>query len=157
MATLADIIEEHIKRMLARAGGSVVEIRRCDVAEQFECVPSQINYVLETRFTPQNGYYVESRRGGGGYIRITQAFVRRTIPNVKAIADEIGSRISRDQADGLLDRLEDVGLIGTRQRSLIRGALRQEMAGIGPPLDDLLRAKLLRAMLWIALHDKREA
>ena len=73
MATLSDSIERYLKGRLSKAVEGVIEIRRSEVAEQFDCVPSQINYVLETRFTPQRGYYVESRRGGGGYIRIMES------------------------------------------------------------------------------------
>lgn len=157
MATLADIIEEHIKRMFARAGRSVVEIRRCDVAEQFACVPSQINYVLETRFRPEHGYYVESRRGGGGYIRITQIVVHRTPISWSTIAEEIGVRMEQVEAEGLLKRLESLGAIDGTQESLIRGVLRQETADVRPPQDDVVRAKLLRGMLLVAMHTERQS
>ena len=63
---ISDIIERYLKSILAEA--SQVEIKRSEVADQFDCVPSQINYVIKTRFTLQNGYLVESKRGGGGYI-----------------------------------------------------------------------------------------
>jgi len=155
MATLADIIEEHIKQLLARNGKDVIEIRRRDVAQKFECVPSQLNYGLETRFTPQRGYYVESRRGGGGYIRITRAFVRRHVLTFADITNEIGSRIGTDRADALVDRLREGGLLGERQAALIRSALRQETLGIDAPIDEMVRAKLLRVMLLVALHNQR--
>ena len=155
MATLADIIEEYIKQLMARTGGEAIEIRRRDVAQQFECVPSQINYVLETRFTPQRGYYVESRRGGGGYIRITRTFVRRNVVSFGQIAEEIGGRIGRERAEALLDRLEEMGLLPEAKSALIRGALRHETAGIEPPQSEVIRAKLLRGMLLVALHDQR--
>ena len=67
---ISDIIERYLKSILAEA--SQVEIKRSEVADQFDCVPSQINYVIKTRFTLQNGYLVESKRGGGGYIRIAK-------------------------------------------------------------------------------------
>ncbi len=133
----------------------MIEIRRREVAQQFECVPSQINYVLETRFTPHHGYYVESRRGGGGYIRITRAMVRRSVGTFREIVEEIGSRIDGERAGRLMDQLEEAGVIGGTRGALIRGALRQETAGIDPPLDEVIRAKLLRVMLMIALHDQR--
>lgn len=154
MATLADIIEEYLKQRLARTGGDVIEIRRRDVAQRFECVPSQINYVLETRFTPYHGYYVESRRGGGGYIRITRALLRRNVVTFRAIADEIGSRIGQERAEGIIDQLVEAGLVDERLGALMRGTLRHETAGISPPTDEMVRAKLLRAMVMVALGDQ---
>ena len=70
MANLADLIEQFIKESFKEIQGGIVEIQRNEMANQFSCAPSQINYVLTTRFTVEKGYFVESRRGGGGYIRI---------------------------------------------------------------------------------------
>ena len=69
MAT-SDLIARFILDALDEANG-IAELQRATLAEQFSCVPSQINYVISTRFSPERGYIVESRRGGGGYIRIT--------------------------------------------------------------------------------------
>lgn len=152
MPTLADVIESHLKKLMARAGENVIEIRRCDVAQRFDCVPSQINYVLETRFTPQRGYYVESRRGGGGYIRIAHVTVRRGIDTLQAVFNEIGSRISADSADQILDRLQEVGLLNKMDGAVVRGVLKEETEGIESPLAEVIRAKLLRAMLRFVLR-----
>ena len=67
---LSDVIAEFINQMLEENG--IAELRRAEIAERFSCVPSQINYVLSSRFTPELGYVVQSQRGGGGYIRITR-------------------------------------------------------------------------------------
>ena len=69
MARISDTIEEFLKLLLEESGGKL-EIQRNELADYFECAPSQINYVLATRFSLESGYYIESRRGGGGYIRI---------------------------------------------------------------------------------------
>ena len=69
MARLSDIIEEFLKELMEGMDGAI-EIQRNELANRFRCVPSQINYVIDTRFTTEKGYYVESRRGGGGYIKI---------------------------------------------------------------------------------------
>ena len=66
---MSDVIADFIGEMLSNGGG-VAELQRKSLADRFSCVPSQINYVIETRFTPENGYLVESQRGGGGFIRI---------------------------------------------------------------------------------------
>ena len=65
---MSDMIEEFIKELFDKT--DYIEIQRNDLAEQFNCVPSQINYVISTRFKPAQGYYVESKRGGGGHITI---------------------------------------------------------------------------------------
>ncbi len=152
MATLADSIERYLKNLFASADG-VVEIRRCDIAERFDCVPSQINYVLETRFTPQRGYYVESRRGGGGYIRITRTVARRTPTTYESVYRQIGSSISREEAEELVLTMEERGVFSARQGALIRAALRQETAGLDPEWGDLVRAKLLKAMFLLVFYE----
>ena len=154
MATLSDSIERYLKGRLSRAVEGVIEIRRSEVAEQFDCVPSQINYVLETRFTPQRGYYVESRRGGGGYIRIMRVYVRRSPTTWESICDEIGHRTTAQRAEAIVGRLEELGWIDSRSAALVRGALRHETAGIHPPWDEVIRAKLLRSMLMLVFHER---
>ncbi|HHX95206.1 MAG TPA: CtsR family transcriptional regulator, partial [Clostridia bacterium] len=72
MGSLADEIERYIKEMLEKSRQRAVRLNRSQLAEMFDCVPSQINYVLSTRFSTERGYYVESRRGGGGYLLITR-------------------------------------------------------------------------------------
>ena len=71
MHNMSDIIEQYIKRLFEEADEDVVEIQRAHIAQRFDCVPSQLNYVIKTRFTNEHGYEIESKRGGGGYIRIT--------------------------------------------------------------------------------------
>src|SRR5690625_2496324 len=68
--SISDIIEQYLKEILHQNEEKMIEIRRSEIADQFQCVPSQINYVINTRFTVEKGYIVESKRGGGGYIRI---------------------------------------------------------------------------------------
>ena len=70
MRNISDIIENYLKQVLEMSEKEIVEIKRSEIADKFQCVPSQINYVINTRFTIERGYLVESKRGGGGYIRI---------------------------------------------------------------------------------------
>ncbi|MGI6038048.1 MAG: CtsR family transcriptional regulator [Limnochordia bacterium] len=153
MATLADAIERYLKRMLERAGEGVIEIRRVQLAEEFSCVPSQINYVLETRFTPEKGYIVESRRGGGGYIRIFRVLWGSPPHLFQHICDSIGEKINQRSADSLLTRLRELRALDEKQDALIRGALRRETAGLQEPWNDILRASLLKAMLMMAFQE----
>ena len=70
MRNISDIIEQYLKQVIDLSNNNVIEIKRNEIADRFECVPSQINYVINTRFTLERGFVVESKRGGGGYIRI---------------------------------------------------------------------------------------
>ena len=70
MRNISDIIESYLKQIFEMSQQDILEIKRSEVADKFQCVPSQINYVINTRFTIERGYLVESKRGGGGYIRI---------------------------------------------------------------------------------------
>lgn len=72
--SLADRIEQYIKVLLDRSEENQIEIQRAELAETFACVPSQVTYVLSTRFTEAEGYYTQSRRGGNGYVRITRYY-----------------------------------------------------------------------------------
>ncbi|MGB8953848.1 MAG: CtsR family transcriptional regulator, partial [Tumebacillaceae bacterium] len=87
---ISDIIEQHLKQILTKSNEGMVEIKRSELADTFNCVPSQINYVISTRFTVEKGYVVESKRGGGGYIRITKVGLDRNKSLHRAILDIIG-------------------------------------------------------------------
>ena len=86
---MSDIIEEFIKELFDDTESEQIEIRRNELAEHFNCVPSQINYVISTRFKPSQGYYVESRRGGGGHITIrkvadsNEEYIMHIIKNIE--------------------------------------------------------------------------
>lgn len=152
MATLSELIERYIQSLFAELGRSTVELRRHELAERFGCAPSQINYVLATRFTAERGYVVESRRGGGGFIRIMRLEVDR--PDLAcAIQEQIGDQLTFREVDHLLDRLTEAGLLTAAEAGLIRRAIARETRGIGPPVGDVLRAMLLRAILCVLLID----
>ncbi len=153
MPSLSELIEQYIRGMLDRGDRSAVELRRHELAERFGCAPSQINYVLETRFTVERGYLVESRRGGGGYIRVMRLQVDR--PNLAgAVRDQIGDQLTAREADHLLERLTGAGLLTPQEAGLIRRAIARETRAIAAPVGDLLRAMLLRAILCVLLIDE---
>ena len=72
---MTDILEQYIKKLFDEASENQIVIKRSNVAQKFDCVPSQLNYVIKTRFTPEHGFIIESKRGGGGFIRITKLFI----------------------------------------------------------------------------------
>jgi transcriptional regulator CtsR len=150
MPSLCELIEQYIRGMLDREDRPAVELRRHELAERFGCAPSQINYVLETRFTVERGFLVESRRGGGGYIRVRRLRVDR--PSLAAaVRDQIGDQLTAREVDHLLERLAGAGLLTSQEAGLIRRAIARETKAIAAPVGDLLRAMLLRAILYVLL------
>lgn len=151
MRNISDLIEQYLKQMLQESSEGAVEIQRNELADRFSCVPSQINYVISTRFTLEKGYLVESKRGGGGYIRIQ----RVELPTLKAIQlhidHTIGDRVDQQAAEGLIYQLEEAGIIEKREANLLRAAVSRDVIALKLPLRDELRARLLKAMLLALL------
>ncbi|MGN7457630.1 CtsR family transcriptional regulator [Paenibacillus pasadenensis] len=147
MRNISDALEQHLKLLLQESPDGAVEIQRNELADRFSCVPSQINYVISTRFTLEKGYLVESKRGGGGYIRIQ----RIELPAMKAIHGHIhhtiGSQVDQNAADGLIYQLEEATIISRREGNLLRAAVCRETIAVKLPQRDELRARLLKAML----------
>lgn len=153
MGTLADHIEAYIKHLLQRSESRSVELSRAQLADAFSCVPSQINYVLATRFTLERGYIVESRRGGGGYIRVVHVQVEDDLTHAVNLLRSIGSQLSERQLENILARLKDIGVISPRECRLVRGIVQQEVGTINQG-KDVLRASLLRALLFYIIESE---
>lgn len=119
MAKLTNSIEEYIIKLLESSDG-IVEIQRSLLAEHFSCAPSQINYVLTTRFTPYKGYFVESRRGGGGYIRIVEVDMT---DDFSLYAKEVEDGITVLRSKDILRSLHNQGHISLRERQILDLAL----------------------------------
>lgn len=145
MSSLADYIEEYIREILNQADRDYIEIQRRALAKQFNCVPSQINYVLGTRFTIDRGYLVESRRGEGGYIRIQKIFLPQSL--LQEMAYTIGCSISRKQAEDLVVALFREQLLTDREYRMVRIMLQEGEAGLEDRVKDVVRANLLKAIL----------
>ncbi len=96
MRNISDIIEQYLKAVLTQSDQDLIEIKRSELAKRFDCVPSQINYVIGTRFTVEKGYIVESKRGGGGYIRIIKVKPADHAELCDQIIDLIGKGIDQD-------------------------------------------------------------
>lgn len=149
MRTLADKIEDYLKKRLSESPQGVVEIQRQELALLFACVPSQINYVLSTRFTLAQGYWVESRRGGGGYVRIV-----RLPLDIRRLAEVLEDRpLSQQAAEGIVTRLEEEGVVSRREAMLMRAVLDREVLNLELPARDFLRGRLLRVMLLTLLRE----
>lgn len=147
---LSKEIADLIVQMLGDTG--TAEIRRNDLAEQIGCVPSQINYVLSSRFTPENGYIVESRRGGGGYIKITRATYNYETLKMHLI-NSIGDKIDEKACRANLQNLHARGLLSDQEVSVMYAALRDNTyRDLSPDARDRVRASVFKQMLLATMQ-----
>ena len=145
---LSDSIEQFIKTMLAQEEQEI-ELKRNELAEYFGCAPSQINYVLATRFTPDHGYIIESRRGGGGYIRIFRMQQDTGKQLVYLLNERIGDSITVLSANHLIQQLREREIVSPNEADLMMAAISPQSLSLPLPeeLKDALRAKILKSML----------
>lgn len=143
---VSDLIASFIDEMLKEENG-VAELQRAEIANRFNCVPSQINYVISTRFSPEHGYIVESRRGGGGYIRIQRV---RVDPKklIMHMINAIGDRLDLNTAAALISNALQGGAITEESARMMLAAVSDASLR---PVDrfarEYLRASILKQML----------
>lgn len=149
---MSDLVARYINEILEQQDGEA-EIRRNELATTLGCVPSQINYVITSRFTPEQGYIVESRRGGGGYIRITRINTTRG-GAIMHIVNSIGKSLDKATAEVMLNNMLDRGVIDARTAHLMAAAL-GERAYMDVPQQyrDLIRATVFKNMLLTITDD----
>lgn len=147
MKNVSDIIEHYLKAILLKSESDIVEIKRSELAERFQCVPSQINYVISTRFTVEKGYLVESKRGGGGFIRIIKVKAHNNAELYDQMLRLLGDRISQNGAEDIIYRLYDEEAITKREANLLRSATDRTVLNLHLPYRDELRANILKAMI----------
>jgi len=150
MANLSDMIENFIKRMFDDMPEGILEIQRNEMANYFQCAPSQINYVLTTRFTLERGYYVESRRGGGGYIRIKKLKISED-EFLKDVIEYIGDSISCSDAQAILERLWEENVITEREMMILNAAINKYNLPLSPQDSDMVRARIMKAVITALL------
>lgn len=147
MRNISDIIEEYLKQILEMSEEEILEIKRSEIANKFQCVPSQINYVINTRFTLERGYLVESKRGGGGYIRIIKVRPNSKKHLIDQLFAIIGNQIPQSSATDIINRLRREGVINEREEKIMLSALDRSVIYLDLPERDLIRARILKAML----------
>ncbi|WP_099223697.1 CtsR family transcriptional regulator [Listeria costaricensis] len=152
MRNISDIIEAYLKQVLESQ--EAIEIKRSEIADKFECVPSQINYVINTRFTMERGYIVESKRGGGGYIRIIKVKMSDKLQLLDAIISMVhDKRVSQAFAEDVVWRLLEEDVITQKEARLMVAAMDREALIIPLPDRDILRSRVLEAMLIALKYD----
>ena len=144
MARMSDMIEEFIKELFDET--DYIEIQRNDLAEQFNCVPSQINYVIATRFKPAQGYYVESRRGGGGHITIKKMNISKS-KYIMHIIESVEDSITAQEVDIFISNLLSYDVISEEQAKLLKVATSDNVLIIPSQYRDILRASIFKNML----------
>lgn len=147
MRNISDIIEQYLKQVIDLNNNNAIEIKRSEIADKFDCVPSQINYVINTRFTLERGFVVESKRGGGGYIRIIKVKLHDDIDIIDQMLQMIQYSIAQSSAQSIIRRLAEEGIVTSREAKLMFSVLDRSVLLTDLPLRDELRARILRAML----------
>jgi transcriptional regulator CtsR len=147
---ISDRIEAFITALLESEENECVELKRNELAGIFNCVPSQINYVISTRFSPQRGYAVESKRGGGGYLRIRRISATDNNP-VYSVIQNIPDSLSASDADAYIKWLKKNNAIDEKLMTVMLAAVSDRSLTIAQPAKDILRANTLKNML-AALH-----
>ena len=144
---ISDLIASFLQESLEEAENGVLEVQRNDLAQRFNCVPSQINYVMSTRFSPERGYIVESRRGGNGYIRITRVQVDRQTLMMHVI-NTLGNRVDLPSARAILSNLVHTGALNEEiARVLLAAVSDKALASVPREYRDAIRADIMKQVL----------
>ncbi len=145
---LSDSIEQFIKELLNEES-TEVELKRNELAEYFGCAPSQINYVLATRFSPDHGYLTESRRGGGGYIRIVRVVQTGSQRLMYLVNDRIGDSLGEEECARLISQLKEQQIVTADEAALMASAVSARALAVPVPdaLKNAMRARMMKSML----------
>ncbi len=145
MAQLSDNIEHFIKELMC--DDTHIELRRNELAQHFGCAPSQINYVLATRFSVDHGYIIESRRGGGGYVRIVRIQERDDGNLLESLLNRVGNSVDEETANAIITHLADLRLVTRNEAALMRAGISRNALALPINAKNVLRAAVLRNML----------
>ncbi len=154
MANISDIIEQFILKTMGN--DESVDISRNELASFFSCAPSQINYVLETRFTIDKGFVKESRRGGGGFIKISKINLDNDEYVSNLILESVGDELSQKRLSQILDKLENENIISQKEKEIIFSALSDSSLAMPFTIKDNIRAKSFKNVLTTLMKQKEE-
>lgn len=143
---MSDLVAKHILEMLEKQDGNA-EIQRNELAGILGCVPSQINYVITSRFTPEQGYIVESRRGGGGYIKITRVKMDKGTA-IMHIVNSIGGTLDKATAEIMINNMYNQSIIDITTARLLSAAMSERVfLEVPQSFRDVFRARIFKNML----------
>ena len=148
---ISDVIEEFIKDLFDE-DNEQIEIQRNELAEHFNCVPSQINYVISTRFKPSQGYYVESRRGGGGHIKIEKVNVTKS-NYLMHVINSMENKITSQEVDIFISNFLSEDIISKKEAKLLKVATSDNVLTVPQEIKDTLRARIFKNMLVNLVED----
>lgn len=154
MANISDIIEQFILKTMG--DDESVDISRNELATFFSCAPSQINYVLETRFTVDKGFVKESRRGGGGYIKISKINLDNDEYVSNLILESVGDELSQKRLSQILEKLKNEKIISDKEKDIIFSALSDLSLAMPFTIKDNIRAKAFKNVLTTLMKQKEE-
>ena len=154
MAQLSDSIEQFIKELMSE--DKHIELRRNELAQHFGCAPSQINYVLATRFSVDHGYIIESRRGGGGYVRIVRMETRGEPNFLDTLLNRVGNSVDEETANAIISNLYERKLVSRREALLMKSAVSRSALALPISAKDVLRAAVFRNMLIQVFKNNEE-
>ena len=155
MAQLSDSIEQFIKELMSE--DAHIELRRNELAQHFGCAPSQINYVLATRFSVDHGYIIESRRGGGGYVRIVRMQTRGEQNFLETLLQRVGNSVDEETATAIISNLYERKMVTKNEALLMKSAVSRNALALPISAKDVLRAAVFRNMLMQVFKNHEEA
>lgn len=150
MERISDIIETFIKDMISKEQEGKVQIQRNELANKFSCAPSQINYVLTSRFTYEKGYVIESKRGGGGFIVIKKINYDNNEERINIINNSIGKSITYNNALSIIENLKENKFINEKEAEIIKISLNDRTLS-SSEYKNILRADILKGILAVIL------
>jgi transcriptional regulator CtsR len=154
MALISDAIELFIKEMLEESDS--LELQRNELAAYFGCAPSQINYVLTTRFSPDKGYLITSRRGGGGSVQIMRLQMDEDSYLGKLLSDRLGEEVTQREAEAIITRLMEMDTISKREGDIMRSAM-GNLPMVQRSVAKYVRTEILKNMLLALIRSDENA
>lgn len=150
MVRISDIIETFIKDMIGKEQDGRILIQRNELANKFSCAPSQITYVLSSRFTYAKGYVIESKRGGGGFIVIKKVNYDNNQDRLNIINEAIGQSITYNNALSIIKELRENGFLSEKEEAIINISLNDRTLS-SSEYKNILRADILKGILTVIL------
>lgn len=150
MARISDTIENFLKQLINEERENKILIQRNELADKFSCAPSQINYVLSTRFTYEKGYLIESKRGGGGFIVIRKVSYNNKEKRLDLINNSIGNSVTYQGALSILEHLVDLRNITIREYEIMKISL-NDRSLVSIEDKNRVRADILKGMITVIL------